>query len=245
VIERLRVEHSSLSTNPCGSVVACAADDIFRQQIETLWNEQRSAIADASRDKAHDIRTKLTAVLGNASLIVRSDDASSIHRWAERISEAAAGIRVLCDDVSELGSTRYPSEAAGVFPDHVTRELADMINDLVGDDGAVVVASTEGATEAVRLNPAAIRAMVAALVWRLNGGPVQLQVTSRVGASGGQARLLTWTASPVGPRNPHPSFASPESIGPRMSALVRDAIGSDIRYVDGLASCEVVAEAVG
>jgi hypothetical protein len=30
-----------------------------------------------------------------------------------------------------------------------------------------------------------------------------------------------------------------------MSALVRDAIGSDIRYVDGLASCEVVAEAVG
>lgn len=240
----LRVEYESLATTPCGSVVACAADEIFRQQVEALWNEQHAAIAAASRQRAHDIRVKLTAVLGNASLIERSDDTSSIHRWASRINEAAEGIRSLCDEVSELGSARYPAETTGIFPDHVTRELADLVNDLVGDPNAVRVHIESGASEAVKLNPFAVRAMGAELIWRLNGGPVDLRLTRSLANSGGSSRLLTWTATPRGPRLPHPSFAAADLSDRRLSALVREMLGSDIRQFDGLAVCEVVAEAV-
>lgn len=229
----------------CKAIISCAADEVLRQELDILWRGHEQALAAHARRLAHDIRVKLTAVLGNASLIERSDDASSVHRWASRIGEAAEGVGEIADQLSELVTRYREVNAIASSPAELTREVIDRIESLAGTPGSIDYEFDPDSAELVSVNPGAVRAMVADVIVRLGGSPLRLRLRSRVGNSGGRSRVLEWTGAPItewAVHAPHDALTIAER---RLHSLAAAILGSEITFsTDGKARCEVVTEAI-
>lgn len=233
---------ASGADGPRPTAVSCAAREVSRQFLQTIFDEQHELWSVESRQLAHDIRVKLTAVLGNASLIGRSDDPSSVHRWASHIATAAEGIRQICDTVSELGSSRGRLPLAGIRPRDLTLSVCGAVCDRAQDAESVVLTESDVPDEAVRLHASAVGVLVAELVAQLPSPRVELELASRAGNSGGNSRVLTWTARPVGTWDGTRHIHSDNQLS--LPPLVAAALGADLRRSDGEISCEIVTEAL-